>query len=248
MLENHREEDMWATMHCTSVLLKKISDKRVTANQSQSNAILISRNELCVAKSKEDNLALFLALISSKSLKSLSTTIIKDMYEYNFDDFSSVDFKIEGLSNNSSLESLVSISLLYHSFGVLNMMNKIIDKKFGLYSDLFYIAGLVHDFGKNNKLKSAYGIDTDIPHHEASSEYLKKINHKDKNVSRYYGDLLNMVCEVFEAHHTKNLENLFYATKREEDSKEFQILLMKYLKQSDSMQRELELELLKNDI
>lgn len=248
MIGNQKPEDFWATMHCTSTLLSKISSKRANAKKYHSDGVSVFSHELSVTKSKHENIELFVSMISSKCLKSLSETMISDMYKYDFDNSSSVDSKIEGLTNNSSLEALVSVSLLFHSFGVLNMMHSIIDKKFGLYSDFFYIAGLAHDFGKSNKLKNTYGIDTDIPHHEASAEYLKRISYKDKNISKYYKDLLNIVCEVFEAHHTRNLENLFYATKREEESKEFQILVMKYLKQSDSMQREYELELLQNDI
>lgn len=246
MIEEHSPEDFWATIHCTSTLITKINDKRVSENKDLSEGIVVNDMELSVSNSKKENIELFLNLISNKSLKPLAQTLITDMYKYDFDASSSVDSDIEDFDENKNLKKLGSISLLQHSFGVLNMMSKVIDRKFGLYSDLFFIAALVHDFGKSNSLKSKFNIDISIAHHEASSEYLKRVSYRDKKITQYYRGLLEMVCEVFEAHHTKNLENLFYATKKEEDSKELQILLMKYLKLADSMQRDIELEMLRD--
>ncbi|WP_294961573.1 HD domain-containing protein [Sulfurimonas sp.] len=239
--------DYWASVHCTSVLIEKINKKRVLTNKMPSKGIVVEDEELSVAKSKKANIELFVKLMSNNSLRPLAKNLIEDMYKYEFDNSSSVDFNIENFDDNIKLKQLAAISLLEHSYGVFNIMKKIIDKKFGLYSDFFFIASLAHDSGKSHKLKEAIVIDLDISHHIASSQYLKKIVYQDNLISPYYKSLFEVVCDVFEAHHTKVSESLFYGVKKEEDNKELQILIMKYLKQADSKQRERELRMI-NDI
>lgn len=243
MNNTRTEQDFWASIYGTTTIISAIQKKRhsrIPVSSSASKSLIF---DVCNTKNK--NIENFTNLISNKKLKVIAKQLISDTYKFNFESSKSVDSNITGMELNYNLESLQNINLLEHSFGVLNVMIDILDQKYGIYSDFFFIAALVHDFGKSVSLKKHYEIDLSIPHHEASSEYLKKIYKRDKSITDYYCKLLQAICDVFDAHHNSSLENQFHALKKEEENKEFHILIIKFLKMADTKQRNIEMEKLR---
>ncbi|WP_457748572.1 hypothetical protein [Sulfurimonas sp.] len=239
-------ENFWAQMHCTSTLLDKIASKRKSSMRSEQYLFQKSNGLLSLSYSQQENIDRFVGLMGMKYFRSMASLIIKDMYKFDFDDCSSVD-NLSTLSLNAKLDKLSAISLMQHIFGVVNELFKKIIKRYGIYSDVFYITALAHDSGKCPVLKQTYGIDASLQHHKASSEYIKKIAIKAGNdilVTKHDQDLVNVICEVLEAHHSPDDEKMFHAAHSNEESKTMHIAVLEKLKEADSSQREIELEML----
>lgn len=242
-MESLKAEDLWGSVFSTTTLIEKIvnkkeqSDKQLTANVD----IVLS-----ISSSMNENVFSFIEVIHNESLRNMTRDMIEDMYTYSFDDSSSVTGETHLYDSTSDYDKLKSITLMQHTFGVVNQMHELIGQKYGLYSDLFLLLALLHDFGKSSALKRDFAIDQSLPHHEASSEYLRHKIHSCKNITPYYRDLLNKICVVMEAHHSRDKQSEFYPVKSvgDDSGKELEILFLEKLKEADSSQRLVELDLL----
>jgi hypothetical protein len=239
-------ENFWASMHCTSTLLDKIASRRRESKKKEYDVLHKEHGLLSVSYSKNENIDGITNLIGMKHFKAMAKIMMLDAYEYDFDNISSVN-NGSTIVLNEKLEKLKSISLMHHTFGVVNELYKIITKKYGIYSDVFYIAALTHDYGKCDNLMQKYGVDVSLPHHKASSEYVKKVAAKVSSsvlITPQDSKLVGIVCDVLDAHHTPEDENMFHASKPTDENKTMHIAVIEKLKEADQNQRSVELEML----
>ena len=240
-----KAEDFWASVHCTSTLLDKIASKRKTARKNEQYILQKSEGLLSVAYSKKENIDGFISLIRMKHFKVMAEIMMLDIYKYRFDEYSSVNGN-STMVLNERLEKLKSISLKQHTFGVVNELYKLITMRYGIYSDVFYIAALAHDFGKCDALVQDYNMDSSLEHHKASAEYVKKIALKAGEkvvINNHDNSLINTIFDVLNAHHTEDDAKMFHAMKTGEENKTLHIEVINKLKEADQNQRDVELEM-----
>ncbi len=234
-------DNFWAALHGTITMVNAIQNSR-ESKPSIPTAQQNFKEVLSCKNSKDENINTFVDFINSKNLKNFVKKLISDMYEFDFINATSVDYGITGVVAQEKYKLLSKIDLLEHSFGVINQISKIIGRTYGLYSDYFYLAALTHDFGKSTNLLKSYEIDSSLKHHEASAEYLRRLARIHPELTSHSRELLEVVIEVIDAHHSPELEKHFYGVKSNEDNKELHLIMIDKLKQADKLQRESETE------
>lgn len=239
-------ENFWASVHCTSTVLDKIAVKRRESKRVERHVLQKDEGLLSITYSEKENIESFVNIMGMKHFRIMAETMMKDAYKYNFDDSSSVNRK-NTIDENSRLNALAHISLLQHTFGVVNELYKIITRRYGIYSDVFYLTAFAHDFGKSKALKWDYQIDSSLEHHKASSEYVRRVALGAENkvtITKHDDELIKTICDVLNAHHTPEDENMFHAVKSTDENKTLHIEIINKLKEADQNQRAIELEML----
>ena len=241
-------KEFWMSVNNISKVTKLINEKRkVDKNIYTSNIqtfIVLDFN-----LTKEQNLMLLKNVLKNTKLFELFGYIINDMYKFDFINTSSVDASIQSNNyNTNDLDLLEGINLLEHSFGVVNQMNSKIDKSYGQVFDFYLLAALVHDFGKNPQLRNNYFLSSEKGHHKASAEYLEqKRDELSESFGKFELDMINLVIEAVRVHHDNlnisiKIPNNLSSIVDKIDNNELQNIILKFLKESDISQREIELK------
>jgi len=251
-------ESLWLSMGNASLLADIISKKKARIRQiseDNSKSKTLKDDMLDIFHDRKINEKIMIGFFQSKQMKLFALELTRDMYESDFNVCSSVVPKIEksNILVDESYEATSNSTLLEHTFGVVNMMKKICETRYGLYGDFFYLSALVHDFGKSFVLNTKYSLDHTLKHHQKSAEYLKIIVENTKNLSSFHKDIiLKNVVPVIDAHHTDELRKKILGTdeslkssKKEEylqnSPTEFKKRLLSALIAADTQQRAYEL-------
>lgn len=250
MKENGLKAELfWGSIHATSSVIEVLVEKNVSNSESKNE---FTDHLLSLTSTKEENLLSFLDVIQNKSLREICADMVSDMYLYDFDNTSSVmgEKITEERINMTNHDILMHITLMQHSFGVVNKMYKLVGQKYGTYSDLFLVIALLHDFGKSIRLREDWFIDKSLDHEVASAEYLRKV-YIQSGIDKNYVKMLEKVCSVLEAHHSKDKQNEFYPIKKGQDDdtgKQLEIMLLEKLCEADKLQRVEEIRLMENTL
>ncbi len=234
--------DFWTSAFCISKLISSIAIKN-NRNPTESKKNSVASGSLNLTNPANVNVDIFTRMISSETLKVLAGELVLDMYEFHFDNCSSVNPNfVPKKSRKNMLGVRKSVSLLEHTFGTVNQMNLLIGKSFGVNTDFFLILALVHDYGKCENLKEEFQIVSSLSHNEASRVYLEKVATNKNEISSYYHKLFGSIYRVLDAHHNPTKQKEFYALAKEESDDAFEILLLTKLQEADFAQRQIEEE------
>lgn len=237
-------KQMWLELNNIIIVTDNINKKRAKADISYgevSKGAILNQN-----KSIDHNFSALSSVLVKQDLRKMFMYILADMYEYHFWKASSVDASLViGAHIITNYDSLKKVNLLEHSFGVFNQMHKLDIKKYGVFTDFFLLAALTHDFGKSVELRTKYGLSEKDPHHKNSSYYLiEKLKEEEfaitlsgANLQTYYA-----VADAIRLHHDKAKPIASLDSDEEESLDKFRDLVLKFLKEADHAQRNLELE------
>lgn len=263
MKERFRQEDLsaeslWLSMGNASLLADVISKKKARTkliSEDNGKSKMLKVDMLNIFHDREINEKIMIGFFQSKQMKLFALKLTRDMYENEFNLCSSVVSKIDksNIPVNESYATTSNSTLLEHTFGVVNMMKRVCETRYGLYGDFFYLSALVHDFGKSFVLNTKYSLDHTLKHHQKSAEYLKIIVENTKDLSSFHKDIiLKNVVPVINAHHSNELRKSILGTdesqkslKKEEQLQnsptEFKKRLLNALIAADTQQRAREL-------
>jgi len=249
--ENKDPRSLWLSANNTIILMNELSKSREIKKENNYNEKILSS-----LNTQNENWDILSKKLTNKKIEIFIKEMFDDMYNYKFDEVSSVESSFQANyftpSNLSYLEE--NIMLLQHTFNVINFMDNITYNTFGNILDFLYILAMLHDFGKSKALRDNYNLDNNGGHHKASSEYLNKKMNKSVELNKLNDtsifELLETISFTINIHHDEKdlilapnkIKELVGEDKpKEEKKKHISRFFMKHLVKADTKAREYEL-------